>query len=357
MPEHGGLDGPRARGATTVTTALPGREQRAAHWRAAGFPEAPAARYAAELRMTGGHIRRTAQLARSHAVLAGRSAPGPEDVRAAAAGLHRALFETLCDPVATAAGLAAVTCEPACRRELELLVARCRQRDELVRRASAPVPGSAGVRALFCGPSGTGKTLAARAVAGELGTDLYRVDISRVVDKFIGETEKNLARVFDRAEQADVVLLLDEGDALLTQRTAVTSSTDRYANLETNYLLARLETFRGVLIVTTNAADRIDGAFRRRMDLVVEFPAPAPAARMRIWEAHLPDGHAISGAALEALAATCALHGAQIRTAAEHALLLALIDGGTVRDEHVAEAVRREYRKAGEVCPLAEVAA
>ena len=173
-------------------------------------------------------------------------------------------------------------------RELELLVARCRKRDELVRRSSAPVPGSAGVRALFCGPSGTGKTLAARAVAGELGTDLYRVDLSRVVDKYIGETEKNLARVFDRAEQADVVLLLDEGDALLTQRTAVTTSTDRYANLETNYLLARLETFRGVLIVTTNAADRIDGAFRRRMDLVVDFPAPAAPARMRIWRRTCP---------------------------------------------------------------------
>ena len=316
-----------------------------------------ASQLAGELRMTGGHIRRTAGLARSHAALAGRDEPGPADVRAAAAGLHRALFETLCDPVVAAAGLDAVTCEPQCMRELELLVARCRKRDELVRRSSAPVPGSAGVRALFCGPSGTGKTLAARAVAGELGTDLYRVDVSRVVDKFIGETEKNLARVFDRAEQADVVLLLDEGDALLTQRTAVTTSTDRYANLETNYLLARLETFRGVLIVTTNAADRIDGAFRRRMDLVVDFPAPAAPARMRIWAAHLPDGHAVSGAVLQDVAAACALHGAQIRTAAEHALLLALTDGGTVRDEHLAEAVRREYRKAGEVCPLAGVPA
>jgi len=357
MPEHGGLDGPRARGATTLTTTLPDAAQRAAHWRAAGFDAAAARRVAGELRMTGGHIRRTAGLARAHATLCGRDEPGEEDVRAAAGGLHRALFDTLCDPVSPAAGLDAVTCEPECRRELELLVARCRRRDELIGRSSAPVPASAGVRALFCGPSGTGKTLAARAVAGELGTDLYRIDISRVVDKFIGETEKNLARVFDRAEQADVVLLLDEGDALLTQRTAVTTSTDRYANLETNYLLARLEVFRGVLLVTTNAADRIDGAFRRRMDLVVDFAAPAAPARLRIWQAHLPGDHAVSAAALEDMAASCALHGGQIRTAAEHALLLAITNGGTLRDAHIADAVRREYRKAGEVCPLAEAPA
>ena len=177
------------------------------------------------------------------------------------------------------------------------------------------------------------------------------------MDKFIGETEKNLARVFDRAEQADVVLLLDEGDALLTQRTAVSTSTDRYANLETNFLLTRLETFRGVLIVTTNAADRIDGAFRRRMDLVIDFASPAAPARLRIWTAHLPEGHAVSSAALGEVAAACPLHGAQIRTAAEHALLLALADGGTVTDAHLDEAVRREYRKAGEVCPLARSAA
>ena len=312
---------------------------------------------AAELRMTGGHIRRTAQLARAHATLAGRDEPGVPDVRAAASGLHRALFETLCDPFPTAAGLDAVACGPIARKELELLVTRCRHREELQRRASAPVPGSAGVRALFSGPSGTGKTLAARAVAGELGADLFRVDLSRVVDKFIGETEKNLARVFDRAEQADVILLLDEGDALLTQRTAVSTSTDRYANLETNFLLARLETFRGVLIVTTNAVDRIDGAFRRRMDLVIEFTAPAAPTRLRIWTAHLPDGHAISPVLLGDIAAGCPLHGAQIRTAAEHALLLALADGGTVTDAHLDEAVRREYRKAGEVCPLGKVAA
>src|SRR5207248_2214342 len=136
-----------------------------------------------------------------------------------------------------------------------------------------------GVRALFSGPSGTGKTLAARLLAGRLGMDLYRLDLSAVVNKYIGETEKNLNRAFTLAEELDVILLLDEGDALLTQRTAVQTSNDRYANLETNYLLQRLEAFEGILIVTTNAGDRIDAAFQRRVDVVVEFRTPDAAER------------------------------------------------------------------------------
>src|SRR5262249_43567362 len=140
-----------------------------------------------------------------------------------------------------------------------------------------------GVRALLTGPSGTGKTLAARVLAARLELDLYRLDLATVVNKYIGETEKNLSRVFARAEELDVALLLDEGDALLTQRTDVQTSHDRYANLETNYLLQRLETFEGILIVTTNAADRIDSAFQRRMDVVIEFRAPDAAERLEIW--------------------------------------------------------------------------
>src|SRR5205823_12499402 len=121
-----------------------------------------------------------------------------------------------------------------------------------------------GVRALLSGPSGTGKTLAARLLASALRMDIYRVNLASVVNKYIGETEKNLDRVFAQAEELDVILLLDEGDALLTQRTSVQNSNDRYANLETNYLLQRLESYEGILLVTTNARDRIDGAFQRR---------------------------------------------------------------------------------------------
>ena len=150
---------------------------------------------------------------------------------------------------------------------------RCRHRERLPERLGPAfgATGNRGVRALLTGPSGTGKTLAARILAAELGMDLYRVDLAAVVNKYIGETEKNLHRVLSTAEDLDVVLLLDEGDALLGARTEVRSSNDRYANLETNYLLQRLENYQGIVLITTNAGENIDSAFQRRMDVVAEL--------------------------------------------------------------------------------------
>ena len=148
------------------------------------------------------------------------------------------------------------------------------------------------------------------------------------------------------------MLLLDEGDALLTRRTDVQTSNDRYANLETNFLLQRLESYGGILVVTTNAGERIDSAFRRRLDVVVEFRAPDAAERWAIWQLHLPGDHAVGEAMLNEAAYRCQLTGGQIRNAVLHASLLALDDGRAVDDGHVAPAVRREYRKAGAVCPL-----
>ena len=155
---------------------------------------------------------------------------------------------------------------------------------------------AAGVRALFRGPSGTGKTLAARHLAAELGRPLYRVDLAAAVNKYIGETEKNLERVFEAAEELDVVLLLDEGDALLAGRTGVSNANDRYANLETNYLLQRLETYDGILIVTTNAAERIDGAFPRRMDVTSTSRCPTPTPAASSGRRTCPPDHAVSDA-------------------------------------------------------------
>jgi SpoVK/Ycf46/Vps4 family AAA+-type ATPase len=209
-----------------------------------------------------------------------------------------------------------------------------------------------GVRALFSGPSGTGKTLAARLLAAVLQKDLYRLDLSAVVNKYIGETEKNLNQVFARAEELDVILLLDEGDALLTQRTDVQTANDRYANLETNYLLQRIESFSGILIVTTNAGERIDSAFQRRMDVVIDFRPPDAAERWAIWQLHLPPTHVVPQPLLEEVAHRCLLSGGQIRNAVLHATLLALDDGGIVTAGHVEAALQREYRKAGAVCPL-----
>src|SRR5262249_22672904 len=142
-------------------------------------------------------------------------------------------------------------------------------------------------------------TLAAKILASVVGgrhdgMDLYRVDLAAVVNKYIGETEKNLHQVLSRAEALDVMLLLDEGDALLGARTDVKSANDRYANLETNFLLQRLENYQGIVIITTNLSENIDQAFQRRMDVVVPFFPPQPEERLRILDLHLPREHRVS---------------------------------------------------------------
>src|SRR5229473_1281588 len=179
-----------------------------------------------------------------------------------------------------------------------------------------------------------------------------RVDLSTVVNKYIGETEKNLDRALSCAEELDVMLLFDEGDALLGQRTSVNSSNDRYANLETNFLLQRIEAYQGILLITTNLADQIDSAFQRRIDAVVDFRLPQAQERLAIFAMHLPPGHEVGAALLDDIAYRCALSGGQIRNAVLHASLVAFEERRALEDRHLEAAVQREYRKAGAVCPL-----
>jgi SpoVK/Ycf46/Vps4 family AAA+-type ATPase len=353
---HGGLSGAAMERALFATLPVPDAAARQVHWR-----RALASRPAAEIqaigqhrRLTAGNIRRAARLAESQAALAGRVAVTATDVQRAMRSLNRQVLDTLAVPIEASGDWSQLAVSAETGRELAILESRCRHRERLAQ-AVGPALGrqlNAGVRALFSGPSGTGKTLAARLLASALGMDLYRVDLSTVVNKYIGETEKNLDRVFSRAEELDVILLLDEGDALLTQRTSVQSSNDRYANLETNYLLQRLETFEGILVVTTNAGDRIDGAFQRRIDVVIDFRPPSPAERWAIWQLHLPEKHEIAPALLSDVATRCTLSGGEIRNAVLHASLLALDSGGTLTSEHFEAAIHREYRKGGAVCPL-----
>src|SRR5690606_34793224 len=187
----------------------------------------------------------------------------------------------------------------------------CRHRERLLAHLGPAFGASAnrGVRALFSGASGTGKTLAARILAAQLGMDLYRVDLAAVVNKYIGETEKNLHRVLSTAEALDVILLLDEGDALLGNRTEVRSSNDRYANLEANYLMPRLEHYQGILLITSNASENLDSAFQRRLDVVVPFMAPQAAERWHIWQLHLPADHRVDAHTLEEIATRCEMRG------------------------------------------------
>lgn len=353
---QGGVIGPRTERALTLVIDMPDLNARRQHWLSAfGFREAGELdAISRQFRMTGGNIRRAALLAQSYAALNGHPEITIADVQEGSRALNHQALDTLAVRLSAISDWNNLAVAAETRRELNNFEARCRHREQLRGSVSAPMGAqlNCGVRALFTGPSGTGKTLAARLSASALRMDIYRLDLSSVVNKYIGETEKNLNQVFARAEELDVILLLDEGDALLTQRTSVQTSNDRYANLETNFLLQRLETFEGILIVTTNAGDRIDSAFQRRMDVVVEFRPPDPVERWAIWQMHLPQSHIIDQHLMQDLAARCILTGGQIRNAALHASLLALDNGGFVTSEYLVEAVQREYRKAGTVCPL-----
>jgi ATPase family associated with various cellular activities (AAA) len=344
--------GVRAEGVVTIRIGSPERLLRSAHWAAGLGDEQLAAELGPRLRTTSGTIRRAASLARGEALLAGRTQPIERDVRSALRSLEAEALETLATRIPVAGDWSDLAVGDETARELDLLQSRALHREQLNDVVGPAVQLSPGLRALFSGPSGTGKTLAARLLAAALGKELYALDLSTVVNKYLGETEKNLDAVFSRAEELDVILMLDEGDALMTRRTDVNTSNDRYANLETNFLLQRLEAYEGILLVTTNAGDRIDPAFRRRLDVVVEFRAPEAGERAAIWQLHLPPNHAVGDAYLDEVAARCQLTGGQIRNAALHAALLALDDVLPLGASHVEEAVQREYRKAGTVCPL-----
>ena len=352
----GGLSGPAAEHAVAVALAPEPPALRALHWRRA-LPEADGGaveELARGYTLGGRYVRTTAGLARGYAALERRDVVEGPDVRAAARAVNRQALDSLATRLGDGGGWDRLVLHASTTSELRHLEGRCRHRERLIDSLSGGFPGgiNRGVRALFQGPSGTGKTLAARVVAAELGLDLYRVDLASIVNKYIGETEKNLSRVLGRAEDLDVVLLLDEGDALMGKRTEVRSANDRWANLETNYLLQRLDTYTGIVIVTTNAPGSIDSAFSRRMDVVVSFHLPDAEERWHLWNLHLPSDHAVPPDAVEDAAVRYALTGGQVRNAAVHAALLALGSrDGRVREDDLRAAVEAEYRKAGASYP------
>jgi len=205
-----------------------------------------------------------------------------------------------------------------------------------------------GLVALFHGPPGTGKTMTAAAVAASAGLPAYVVDLSALVSKYIGETEKSLAAVFERAERERCVLVFDEADAVFGSRTEVSDSHDRYANQEVSYLLARIESHPGVVILTTNLLGNIDSAFRRRIHVLVEFPQPGAPERAVLWERVLPPGVPTSGdLRLGELAERFQLTGAEIRDAAIEAAYLAADGDGAITREYLEEGIRRQFTKAG----------
>jgi SpoVK/Ycf46/Vps4 family AAA+-type ATPase len=201
-----------------------------------------------------------------------------------------------------------------------------------------------GIAALFAGASGTGKTLAAEILAGDLDLHLYRVDLARVVSKYIGETEKNLRAVIRSAERAGAMVLFDEADSLFAGRTDVRDSRDRYANLQVNYLLQLMEGFRGVAVLATNRRGAIDSAFLRRLRFVIDFPVPDAAARRGIWQRSFPAGAPLATIDWDALAAL-ELTGGSIRTISLNGAFLAAAEDTAIAMRHLMRAARREYHK------------
>ena len=209
--------------------------------------------------------------------------------------------------------------------------------------------------ALFSGPSGTGKTFAAAVIASELGWPLYRVDLGRLVSKYIGETEKNLNRLFDAVHGQPMILQFDEADSLFSKRGEVKEARDRYANMEVSHLLARIEAHHGPVILTTNLRKHLDPAFARRFQVVVDFPRPDVAARARLWQRLLPPRAPRDPQVnVDFLAAAVNMTGGHIRNAALHAAYLAAGNDSALTLEHIALAVWRELGKDGrEMAPAA----
>lgn len=335
---------------------VPGPEDRREFWARSGLDtgDEVLTDLAGTFVLSGGTIAALAPQAQAVARVEGRHEVAVADVRIAARDQARQQLESFAAllpelPVELAPVLSGTPAEA-----FDALVLRVRHREQL----PMAVGGAAGeqltrgVRAMLSGPSGTGKTLAARALGTRLGLDVYRADLAALVDKYIGETERRLDELFRRAEELDVVLLIDEGDALLTRRTDVSSSNDRYANLETDFLLQRLEAFEGIVLITTNAPRLVDSAFLRRFDVNIAFGPPTATDRLHIWRRHLPERHAVSRPAIEHIAAVARLTGGQIRNASVHAALLAVDAGRMVDDATLRTAVAREFTLAGLSSPL-----
>jgi SpoVK/Ycf46/Vps4 family AAA+-type ATPase len=210
------------------------------------------------------------------------------------------------------------------------------------------LPFGRGVTALFFGPSGTGKTMAAIGIAHRLGIQILRLDLSRVVSKYIGDTEKNIDRVFTEAQRSGSAILIDEADALLGKRSEVKDAHDRYANIEVAFLLQRMEAYRGLAIMTTNMKQTLDSAFLRRLRFIIEFPRPTVEARERIWRQCLPDdSHVLDDAAFRQLARKIDLTGGHIRQITLRAAFMAAAAGTQITLAHVAHAATAELAKLG----------
>jgi SpoVK/Ycf46/Vps4 family AAA+-type ATPase len=285
---------------------------------------------------------------------------GAAHVRAGALAQNAAGLERMARRIQPAVGWDDLVLAPGPLRQLRELVARVRHREHVLGEwAMRPGGGRGhGVVALFAGESGTGKTMSAEVVAGTLGLELYTINLATIVDKYVGETEKNLERIFSEVDGVNGVLLFDEADALFGKRSEVRDAHDRYANIEVAYLLQRIESFDGLAILATNLRANVDEAFTRRLDSVVDFPFPDAEHRVTLWQHCLGTSVPLADDVdLDFVARSFELSGGNIRSIALTAAYLASDAGSAVSMADLVRAVHREYRKLGRLSVRSEFGA
>ncbi|MFF2012416.1 AAA family ATPase [Streptomyces sp. NPDC058195] len=346
-----------------VPVPSPGPEESAHRWRRA-LAEAGAAvglpapgepdgdglvEATASYRLDSAQVRRAAVVASRLAAVEERAVDA-RDLRAAVRAQNGAGLERLARRIEPAVGWDDLVLPAVTRRELSELALRARHREQVLGEWRMRPGGGRGrgIIALFAGESGTGKTMSAEVLASELGMELYVIDLSTVVDKYIGETEKNLERIFAEASDVNGILLFDEADAIFGKRSQVKDAHDRHANVESAYLLQRMESFDGIAVLTTNLRGNLDEAFTRRLDVIAEFPMPDAAQRLALWDRCL--GTALpreAGLDLEFCAERFPLAGGSIRACAVTSAYLAADAGRPLGMEQIVAAVLQEYRKLG----------
>jgi len=343
-----------------LSAPVPNAAERAGLWRAAlnGGPSAVCdpALAVAQFRLGAHQISRAAKAACLQAVVEDRPLRDA-DLQLGARGQNAAGLERLARRVEARVGWDDLVLPAAVMAQVRALGDRARHRDLVLDSWGMGAKSSRGrgITALFAGDSGTGKTMSAQVVAGELGLDLYVIDLSSVVDKYVGETEKNLDRIFDEADRVNAVLLFDEADAIFGKRSEVRDAHDRYANVEVAYLLQRMELFDGVAILTTNLRANVDEAFTRRLDAIIDFPLPEEEDRRRLWDRHLrPTLPRSNDIDLDFLANAFKISGGNIRNVAVSAAYLAAAEARPIGMADLIRATHDEYQKLGHLCLEAE---
>ncbi len=323
-------------------------------WRRAlpGTDDADLETVASRYHFTGSTIAHAARRARSAAQLRGASQVTLDDLGDAARLMFSHRLGTMAQRIPTGFTWTDLVLPADTLEGLREIVMFARYKPFLLEDwgFSAKLPYGRGVSAILAGPPGTGKTMVAQLLAKEIGYDLYRIDLSQVVNKYIGETEKNLARIFDEAEHSHAVLFFDEADSLFAKRTNVNSSNDRYANLEVNYLLQRMETFDGVTLLATNLEQGLDDAFKRRVRFTVQFELPGQAERRALWRSMFPPKVPLAANIdWDLVARQFEMAGGYIKKAALRAALIAAESQRPITTEDLLVAGRHEYREMGRI--------